>query len=87
MTSPAETPRLALAVQSAAEALDTTSNQVRDLLKSGALQGFTIADGGRKLRIPITSIEAFIDRRVAAEHGDDPGVIDWRAKAHTRNSA
>ena len=86
MTSP-DAPRLALSVKSAASALDLTENTVRDLIKKGELASFRVADGGRKLRIPIAALESWIGCRVAAERGEEREPIDWRAQAKTRASA
>ena len=64
-------PRLALSVTSAAGALETSENQVRELIQQGRLSAFRISDTGRKLRVPVSSIQHFIDCRVAAERGDE----------------
>jgi excisionase family DNA binding protein len=65
-----------LTIDQVAESLQMSGEQVRQLIKSGELPGFSIGIGKRKhYRIEAADVAAFVKRRKQAEKQVDPRLV------------
>jgi excisionase family DNA binding protein len=78
-TKQPERPRAAGApytIKQAAEALNVSGSLVRNYLADGTLVGYREGRSGRNWRIPEAEVQAYLDRRQAANRpAIDPGPI------------